>query len=645
VSSTQTAAPAPSEGAQKFSPGSSYLMYGADPDKYYFLFMKHLKETNAKGLCVSRQHPDKLKGRYPELNVESYWLCKSTGDICITPTNLQKILSNINQFIKSNPGSAVMLEGLEYLISNNDFSKILAMIQGINEKVVMNKAVLLIPVDPATFDEKQKGLIEKDVDKVLDFRPKGEDPAEKMRRELSASTKQRLQGLCKQYGLTARGSREEIIQRLMDAASQQRSQPAAKEPPRPEEGEEDFELKLKQALESKLKEAEAERERSQKKQLEDMEKEKRAKEAEEEKRLKESQKRLEEEAKKLEKMRLDLERQKAKEEEEKKKRQLEAEKETARLEKERQKALIEQQRNAQKEAEIRQKEEARLAAVRLKAEREQAKQDAVLQKEALKMQERIQKDAEKGLLQPLTVQEQLNDFEASKRAENEIKTTFFGKHTEVLGDVSLHYLELLWYKVRALKGFAMFSKETTMFVLWDNYLREVVTDRKKGLIRTRGAGQLMDLTQNQIRAIRALSASGTSAEKVASKSDLAVGDAKKALGQLMKNNLVKLKYDKADATDYYYPTFILEISEDPLHKDEILPHSVLGEPSREVLSKGLKSKDVAKFLEAYLPTMTILETRQVFYPYYVAQLKSEKGTRRVYVDGVSGSVDEMLSSI
>lgn len=241
------------------------------------------------------------------------------------------------------------------------------------------------------------------------------------------------------------------------------------------------------------------------------------------------------------------------------------------------------------------------------------------------------------------VRPQVSGFDAAKKAEKEIETNFFGKRKEVMGEVTPKYIELVWFKVRALSGFAIFSKEVTQYLIWDNYAHEVVTDWKKGLRRTQGAGNLFALTQTQVRVIRTLSASGTEPEKAASKADLSVGDAKKALNQLVKLNLVKQKYDKANDTDHYYPTFVLDIGDDPLHKDDILPRSVPGEPGKEALTKGTTYKDLMKFLETLYPTMNLVECRSVYYPYFVTRLKGEKGSRNVFVDAVTGEVDKAIS--
>ena len=653
--------------ARKLAPGGTYLILSTDPDKYYFMFLRHVKETNSKALCLSRLHPDKIKARYPELKADFYWFCKTQGELCISPTNLQKLLSNINGYIKANPGCAIMLDGLEYLITNNEYPKVLAMVQGINEKIVTNRATMLVPLDPNCLGEKDKGLLEKDMESVIDLRTKEEDPKERLKEELCASTKERLVALCRERGLKATGSRDDIMKRLMEtptAQPQPEPQPAT-EPVKGKKGEPDAEGKLKEAVDAKLREAEAKREKEESARLESLEKQRKQQVAEEEKKMKEAKKKLEDEAKKLEKARLELEKQTRKEEEERRrqkhlsdlkardeqikqyKAELEkakqekarAQKEAARIAAEKKKATLEQRGLAKQ----REKEQARLEALRDKQDRARAKEEAAAQRQGEREDARRQKEREKGVLPPATVQSRVSGFEAAKRAEKEIEASFFGKKKEIMGEVTPRYVELLWFKVRALSGFAIFSKEVTQYLIFDNLSLEVVTDHKHGLRRTKGAGNLMGLTQNQIRAIKALSASGTDPDKVASRSDLSVGDAKKALNQLVKANLVKMKYDKANEKDYYYPTFVLDVSDDPLHKDDILPRSVLGEPSKEVLSKGLDFKVVSKFIETLYPTINIVECRSVYYPFFVARLKGEKGSRSVFIDAVTGEVDKALS--
>jgi hypothetical protein len=94
------------------------------------------------------------------------WIAKNikaaSGVLSLEPTRLMKIHSTVSDFIKANPGAAVLLDGLEYLITENGFSPVMKAIQLTNEEVAMSGAFLLVPIDPRTLDAQQLGLLERE---------------------------------------------------------------------------------------------------------------------------------------------------------------------------------------------------------------------------------------------------------------------------------------------------------------------------------------------------------------------------------------------------------------------------------------------------------------------------------------------------
>ena len=94
------------------------------------------------------------------------WVAKATNPpgalIVLEPTRLMKIHSTVSDFIKANPGSVVLLDGLEYLITENGFATVMKAIQLTNEEVAMSGSYLLVPIDPRAFETQQLGLLERE---------------------------------------------------------------------------------------------------------------------------------------------------------------------------------------------------------------------------------------------------------------------------------------------------------------------------------------------------------------------------------------------------------------------------------------------------------------------------------------------------
>ncbi|UCE91021.1 MAG: DUF835 domain-containing protein [Methanobacteriota archaeon] len=155
-------------------PGWSYVVREERPDRSFSLFSKLLSRGGA-GLCISRTHPDTLKQKYG-FEAMSLWLTKtesskasddSEGLEYVSPNNLARLASAVREFLSKNKNGAIIIEGLEYLNTQNDFKSVLKFIQLINEQIVLDKGYLMIPVDKATMDAREFSLVEREMSQML----------------------------------------------------------------------------------------------------------------------------------------------------------------------------------------------------------------------------------------------------------------------------------------------------------------------------------------------------------------------------------------------------------------------------------------------------------------------------------------------
>jgi hypothetical protein len=144
--------------------GSSYLFTDKGVLRAFEVF-KRLVAEGKRGLVITRTHPNRVQQLYG-LDCPIMWIAKATkptgGVMSLEPTRLMKIHSTISDFIKANPGAVVLLDGLEYLITENGFAPVMKAIQLTNEEVAMSGSFLLVPIDPRTFETQQLGLLERE---------------------------------------------------------------------------------------------------------------------------------------------------------------------------------------------------------------------------------------------------------------------------------------------------------------------------------------------------------------------------------------------------------------------------------------------------------------------------------------------------
>ena len=71
-------------------------------------------------------------------------------------------------------GTVVLIDGLEFLISYNNFSLVLHFIQSLRDHAATSDAVLIMPINPGAIDSKELKLLECEVVEVIE-EGEGED--------------------------------------------------------------------------------------------------------------------------------------------------------------------------------------------------------------------------------------------------------------------------------------------------------------------------------------------------------------------------------------------------------------------------------------------------------------------------------------
>jgi len=146
---------------------SIYLIKELKSDNSYKLFLREMAKGK-RGCCATRVYPGKVKSQYNLEDVPIIWLSNVAKENSIRPKDLEKLSYSIEQFIGTG-NAAILLEGLEYLITNNNFITVLRLIQALRDHVAMHSAILIMPLNPVVVDPHQLNLLEKEVDGVYDF--------------------------------------------------------------------------------------------------------------------------------------------------------------------------------------------------------------------------------------------------------------------------------------------------------------------------------------------------------------------------------------------------------------------------------------------------------------------------------------------
>jgi two-component system cell cycle response regulator len=143
---------------------TSYLVEESKPTFSFKLFNQEIHQGR-KALCITRQNPKRLRDKYHWEDVPIIWLTNNNlaKEQCIDPTNLSRLSIEIVNFVKETKNGIIMLEGLEYLISQNSYQIILRFIQLINDKIMLSNGIIIVPIDPLILSERELHLLERDM--------------------------------------------------------------------------------------------------------------------------------------------------------------------------------------------------------------------------------------------------------------------------------------------------------------------------------------------------------------------------------------------------------------------------------------------------------------------------------------------------
>lgn len=148
----------------ELTPGLSYLIEEKRPDKLFWLYRQAL-DRKMKGMAISRTNPKILAKRYGFEDTDSIWLTgrEIHGDIRSVLPILEFIMSITEEFIEGTAEGMIVLDGLEYLLTNNKFNSVLRFLRQLVDNVSQTEFILLVAISPDAIDQTELTLLEKDL--------------------------------------------------------------------------------------------------------------------------------------------------------------------------------------------------------------------------------------------------------------------------------------------------------------------------------------------------------------------------------------------------------------------------------------------------------------------------------------------------
>lgn len=144
--------------------GRSYLIEEDRPANVFRLSRESM-EDGSSAFLVTRTNPKRIRDLFDLGEARIVWLTDrdSASEETIPPT-LERIIYTIENFIRRTDRGVVVVDGLEYLISNNTFDAVLRFLRRLVDEMSESSCFLLLSVSPKTLKEQELKILEREME-------------------------------------------------------------------------------------------------------------------------------------------------------------------------------------------------------------------------------------------------------------------------------------------------------------------------------------------------------------------------------------------------------------------------------------------------------------------------------------------------
>ena len=155
------------ESRYRIDAGTIYIFDEEKPSLALDVFADGVKH-GMEGLCITRMNPAKIRARYGLENTPIIWLVKNKipPETCLSPNELSLCFEMIDNFVKQAEKGLILIEGVEYLMTQNSFVSIHKFFQLVNDCVMPSDSSALVTLDGATLTTQEFHLIKREMEEI-----------------------------------------------------------------------------------------------------------------------------------------------------------------------------------------------------------------------------------------------------------------------------------------------------------------------------------------------------------------------------------------------------------------------------------------------------------------------------------------------
>lgn len=126
--------------------------------------------SSTPGLCVSALAPERIVERFGLERTPIVWLTTTSGgERPVRPAGLEfELLHTITKFLRENPGTAVLLDDLDYLAELDGFEAVARVVRRVTNQASASGGTVILATGQGTFGPDQFAVLRGSVDQVLE---------------------------------------------------------------------------------------------------------------------------------------------------------------------------------------------------------------------------------------------------------------------------------------------------------------------------------------------------------------------------------------------------------------------------------------------------------------------------------------------
>jgi chromosomal replication initiator protein DnaA len=144
--------------------GHSYLVEEDKPDAAHRILLNKAREGYS-ALGIVRSHPKSMRAKAGSADVTLLWLTdRESGQEKTVPPSLERMVSIIEAFIEEKKKPIILLDDIQYLVSNTNFEGVVRFLRSIVDSVTERNAIFMVSLSPDSLKPQERSILEREME-------------------------------------------------------------------------------------------------------------------------------------------------------------------------------------------------------------------------------------------------------------------------------------------------------------------------------------------------------------------------------------------------------------------------------------------------------------------------------------------------